>query len=375
MTVPEYARLAARALARGDGEEREPPAPSAENRARMIGAVEAALRAKRARLLWRRGAYAALAVAAAVGAVGVGVRAWRAPSAVVAAVGPTKNLGVSAPGSPAAQAASSALADGLADASQPPLASLEDGEALAPGSHIVARRRGHALLAFATGTRLTVEDGGDLTLVDGGPDSVVSLAHGALRADVPELAAGASLRVRTSDAEVEVRGTSFRVAADEAPCEGAATRVEVYEGTVTIRHAGAEERVEAGSSWPRGCVAVSARASSLAGAATRGRAPSAAATAKAPAVSASSLVEQNDLFAAALASKQAGDVGAAIERFAAFTSRYPASPLAESAAAHRMKLLRGVDPARATAAARAYLARWPDGFARSEAEGILAGAR
>jgi hypothetical protein len=39
-----------------------------------------------------------------------------------------------------------------------------------------------------------------------------------------------------------------------------------------------------------------------------------------------------------------------------------------------MRLLRGGDPSRAAGAARAYLARYPNGFAHAEAEAILAGS-
>jgi hypothetical protein len=53
-------------------------------------------------------------------------------------------------------------------------------------------------------------------------------------------------------------------------------------------------------------------------------------------------------------------------------ARYPASPLAESAAVQRMNLLAASDPARVKVAARQYLARYPQGYARTEAEGLLA---
>jgi hypothetical protein len=129
---------------------------------------------------------------------------------------------------------------------------------------------------------------------------------------------------------------------------------------VVVHHAGRESRIAAGEGWPRGCAGAPRGA--------RAAAPSAP-------VSASSLAEQNDLFASAVAAKQSGEGAVALARFEAFVRRYPASPLAENASVERMRLLRATDPARARVAARAYLGRWPDGFARSEAEGVLSGAR
>jgi hypothetical protein len=247
---------------------------------------------------------------------------------------------------------------------------LVEGEALAPGSRIVARPGGHAILAFATGTRLTVEDEGDVTLVDGGPTSVIAVARGSLRADVAKLHAHERFLVRTDDAEVEVRGTSFRVSAGGA-CDGAGTRVEVYEGVVVVRHGADESRVAAGESWqPQECAPTPAPAAQ----------PRPAKSVAPPRPhgdtrSVSALRAQNDLFAAAVAAKQSGDTSGAAERFDEFVTRWPGSALAESAAAQRMKLLHASGSRRAADAARAYLARWPEGFARAEAEGIVAGTQ
>jgi hypothetical protein len=47
---------------------------------------------------------------------------------------------------------------------------------------------------------------------------------------------------------------------------------------------------------------------------------------------------------------------------------HPRGPLVESAAVQRMKALAAVDPAAGARAARDYLARFPGGFARPDAE-------
>jgi outer membrane protein assembly factor BamD (BamD/ComL family) len=76
-----------------------------------------------------------------------------------------------------------------------------------------------------------------------------------------------------------------------------------------------------------------------------------------------------------VASKHRGDSRDAIARFEALLSKYPGGPLSEQATAERMKLLRDVDRSRAIQAARAYLASYPNGFARADAEAIVATER
>jgi outer membrane protein assembly factor BamD (BamD/ComL family) len=88
-------------------------------------------------------------------------------------------------------------------------------------------------------------------------------------------------------------------------------------------------------------------------------------------VRASDLAAQNDLFAEAMDARRRGDVATAIQKLDRLLAKYPSSPLVEHAMAERMKTLRGIDHGRASAAARDYLARFPRGVARKEAEDIL----
>ncbi|MEB2314186.1 MAG: hypothetical protein OZ921_10335 [Sorangiineae bacterium] len=81
----------------------------------------------------------------------------------------------------------------------------------------------------------------------------------------------------------------------------------------------------------------------------------------------SDLAAQNDLFEVALASKRAGDAAGALAALERLLARYPASHLAQSARAERMKLLGGIDGDRDRAAAKDYLYRYPSGFARADA--------
>lgn len=87
---------------------------------------------------------------------------------------------------------------------------------------------------------------------------------------------------------------------------------------------------------------------------------------------ASELARQNDLFERAVSRKQSGDARGAIDALDELLRRYPSTRLAQSARADRMKLLRGIDPRAARQAAEEYLERYPSGFARQDAERILA---
>jgi hypothetical protein len=229
-----------------------------------------------------------------------------------------------------------------------------------------------------------------------------AIEAGAFSARVAKLGPGERFVVTTPDAEVEVRGTVFRVsvvAPDPSCGAGTPTRLEVSEGVVVIRHDGAELSVEAGSHWPdcgasgapSGATAVTPpslpTAPSAGPAAVPGEPSVSARVAAAPPMPAppstarpsdatprpsaeSRLAEQNDLFDRAMREKRAGRAEEALALLERLRARHPEGPLAESAEVERMRLLTG--PARSRAA-QAYLERWPRGFARGEAE-TLAGA-
>jgi hypothetical protein len=147
--------------------------------------------------------------------------------------------------------------------------------------------------------------------------------------------------------------------------DGTTTRVVVYEGVVGVRQAGhKEDLVSAGQEWPKCTPPVAANPP--APGATANSAP------RAPSVRASTLADLNDMFAVAEQAKRSGATLDAIADFDRLLAKYPQSPLSESATAERMRLLRNVDMSRAASAARQYLARYPHGFARTDAEAILA---
>ena len=219
------------------------------------------------------------------------------------------------------------------------LALGDGGGPIEAGMRLAARASREVRAAGADGTEIIVEPGGALTVVENGATRRFALMHGAVSAHVARLAPGERFIVETSDAEVEVRGTRFRVVAlDEPPCaDGAATRVAVSEGVVVVTWSGHRESLQAGETWPPECPAASA------------------------------LEAQNDLFAAAVRAKREGQNALAATLFARFIRVYPDSSLFESALVQQMRLLAMGDPRAAASAAVRYLARFPDGFARDEA--------
>lgn len=254
--------------------------------------------------------------------------------------------------------------------------SVVAGSSIGTGDRLVVQRGGHVALVLPTGTRVAVEEGGDFTIVAEGATQIFRLAAGSLRADVHKLVSGERFLIRTRDGEVEVRGTSFRledVAPDPSCGMGTTTRLAVYEGVVAVRVGPAETDVSAGQAWPPDCVdrALTKEKSPTATSRPSG-APRAGSTTTSSSDSARPQVaEQNDMYARALAAREDGDADRAIAAFERLVAKYPACPLAENAIAERMKVLSRVNPQRATDAARDYLARYPFGFARVDAETIL----
>lgn len=360
MIPPRLSQLAARLIAR-EAETSHAP-PEGERRKRSIAVVELALR-RRAR---RRVLARALTALAAAAAILIVVNAYRGASRPhtpeITASSPS---GMPAPpradieAHPRAAGASVAAASGGAGAV---LAPLGDGRSLQAGSRVSTPARGGAELDVSTGTQLVLGERTELNVVDEGALEQFTLSSGTLEAHVAKLGATERFVVRTPDAEVEVRGTRFRVSivgADASCGSGTVTRVVVLEGLVAVRNAGVETLVGAGASWPGACEAPPP--------------PGATAPTSAPAPSigqSSTLAAENALFARAMTAKQRGATDEAIADLDRLVAWHPGGPLAESAAVERMRLLGSTDPRRAVDAARAYLRRYPSGFARAEAEGL-----
>lgn len=272
--------------------------------------------------------------------------------------------------------------------------SIDDGSPLAVGDRVVSGS-GRAMVSLATGTHLVVEEEADLAVRSLDGMQAFELRAGAVRADVAKLRANERFLIHTRDAEIEVRGTSFRVSIvppDPSCRQGTITRVAVTEGDVVVRTIAVEEHVLANQSWPPECAhradvrvaaasadapkALPVRSVPTAPAQSISSRPSQASTPPAPpaasAPETSQLAAQTAIFADATAARRRGDSVRAIERYEELARKYPASALAESALVERMRLLALRDEHAGAAAAREYLVRYPHGFARDEAARLAA---
>jgi FecR protein/Putative zinc-finger/Outer membrane lipoprotein len=196
----------------------------------------------------------------------------------------------------------------------------------------------------------------------------VALADGAIDLEVRPLAAGERFLVATDDAEVEVRGTVFHVEARE----GHLIYVSVREGKVEVRRGTESALLTPGQEWrderPRVEVEPApaplpkqARATVVAhSVAARDKPPPAA-------PSSNGLAEGVRLV-------ERGDYAAAAERLEAFHADHPGDARGEDAAFLTViALQRAGRKDEARAAAHRYLAQYPKGYRRAEAEAIAAG--
>ncbi len=388
MTAPKLARAAAKLLAE---EEIDARAPSTDERDRTVDAIKVELARSAQRGRRRRWALPLVSVAAAVLLLGIGAATWfRRGTGSVAAVPPSNR-----PDANAAVVADTVRGTVFVEKNGERVA-LRSSAVLARGSKVVAMD-GEAILVLRSGSKIDVEHATTASLVEDGETELVDIERGAVTSTVTKRGATQRFIVRTPDAEVEVRGTVFRVSRLEDPQCGVQTRVHVDEGRVMVRAAGQDgATLEPGGDWVSRCVtaqppaatASASAASTAATAATAGTAstaslpssrpaPTAAVTATAPAtassrtLASSELAAQNALFADAMASKTRGDTASALTSLDFLLQKYPRTPLREAAEAQRMNLVAGTDRARAVGLAQGYLIRYPHGFARADAEKII----
>jgi ferric-dicitrate binding protein FerR (iron transport regulator) len=332
--------------------------------ARGVATIERALRA-RARRRRLVGAGGFLAAAAAVALVASQLPKWLQPV-------PGAHASVSIDVTPSGNGAALAKSEGEQ--------LLTTRVALASGQRIDTPENGGAALQFSTGTSLDLAGQTSFRVDSQGATQRFSLQRGELVAHVAKLTSAQRFIVDTPDTEVEVRGTRFRLRVVEQPeaCgAGTRTRLEVSEGAVEVRVASfGAISVKAGEVWPTDCKSAAAALPPPAQPAV----PRAAVLAKpaAPAVASagseversSALAPQNDLFAEGVARSRQGDTSGALRVYQELMSRFPSSPLAESAMVQRMRLLAGTAGGRAEA--RRYLTRYPRGFAVDEANKLSA---
>jgi hypothetical protein len=214
------------------------------------------------------------------------------------------------------------------------------------------------------------------------------LGVGSVDVDVPHLGRSSErFVVETPTVDVVVVGTAFSVNVGGSVARRE-TNVNVRRGTVWIFSHGERLAVlKAGDAWSSEAkpVAAGGTAPAPAVAPTPDDAPKTARkVASAPDVGAGdtspketatgSLAEENRLFEAGLSARNAGDDRRAADAFGNLLSRYPRSVLSEQALAERFRALsRSGRTALAVTAARRYLAAYPQGVARGDAERIASG--
>ena len=362
MNTPRYATAAAKLIAK------HLPKATAElvERERSIATIERAIRARTRRRRWL-GAGSALAVAAALVLV--------AQATLFHGGSPPSSNRVLITVSPSGKGA--ALQAGEVALPVVPHAALEAGQ------RIQTPVDGGAALQLSTGTSMTLAGSTAFRVDSQGADERFSLQRGELSAHVAKLTEGQRFIVTTPDAEVEVRGTRFRlsVLAEPQSCgAGTRTRLEVSEGVVEVRASGSVIDVKAGQSWPVDCNAEAQAANTdepphRPASSVPSKHGSAQTTPSAPgdeAEHASAFAAPNDLFAEGVAKRRQGDVSGALRAYRELLTRFPRSALAENALVERMRLLASTgDPATVPEAKR-YLARYPGGFAVKEAQRLAA---
>lgn len=252
---------------------------------------------------------------------------------------------------------------------------LEPGMAVGAGARITTHQGGTASLELDTGTRLALPPSSELDVTSVSRRKEFHLATGTLGATVRPLEADERFIITTDDVEVEVHGTRFEVESTQvdAACDVAtASRVRVFEGRVQVRR-GADAFLLVGPAhWPE-CTggdpsAVDEPAAPAAPTAAVQKPPLAV---RERASARAGLDELNRRYRAAIAARRRGDLKGALQLFHDFYSAWPDSQLAEAAAVEELRLLAKLDAAQASAAARHYLEKYPQGFARDEAKAML----
>lgn len=384
MTDQELSRLL------GEVAEQPIPRPPPVDEARIVDAMVKATRPRSRRLRW----IAASMAAAAALVVGGGLTArWLTPARAPRVAHVLEQSGEVMV--VAAQGSSEAVEAG--------------GRSVHAGDRVVTLGDGQAVVSMAGATAAVGPRG---ELVVGAPSEAVTMRGGAARFDVSKRDAASPFRVRASDVDITVYGTSFSVAVD-----GPSVKVTVHEGIVGVHpRGGPEVRLTAGQTWPAAEPEREAKTPEPARdgdgrttdpRAADGREPSEAPRASAAAPSPpvrgtdtdvapsgargaraaasgtdarrdadpSHLADQNELLARAADARRRGDTSAEARLLDAFVKRHANSPGLHDALAAKMRAAsRSGDQDAAAREARAYLARFPDGPLRDEALATIARA-
>ena len=234
-------------------------------------------------------------------------------------------------------------------------------EALALSEPPAAAPRAHGVVRASAGSHFT--------LLSDAPDEIVRLVEGAITVSVTPLAPGERFRVVVGDAEVEVRGTAFEVAAHDDRLES----VDVLHGAVEVRLEGrAPTLVPAGARWTRPLddetpAAVRTDATARA---VRPRAPAPTEVEEPVTVESSWTAARG--FEAGWSALHDGNPVAAAAAFGEVLDRAPSDPLAEDASFWRaVALSRAERTTQARAALELFVRTYPRSVRAPEASVML----
>jgi hypothetical protein len=207
----------------------------------------------------------------------------------------------------------------------------------------------------------------------------VRVSRGSVQVSVTE-PSERSVVVVTQQARVVMRGTLFAVLVSASPAD-AQTRVVVHSGEASVVSGGREYRLTAGQEWASNSRDDGGSAASGGNATPQGTPPARIADAGASddaradraakgssRSNGSDLAQQNRLFESAQAARRAGQSNLALQRFAELMATFPGSEQAHNARVEHFRLLRSLGRREeARRSARAYLTKYPRGFAATEA--------
>jgi ferric-dicitrate binding protein FerR (iron transport regulator) len=207
-----------------------------------------------------------------------------------------------------------------------------------------------------------------------GSRTTVELTRGSVTFTIPHLEGAQRFVVSLPDGEVEVRGTRFTVDVEDGRTAG----VSVAQGVVAFRRSGEQEMLlVGGQSWSAPPMLIGGptpRPSATALSSTRsaGPAPMAAQPVSPALASATAPARAGHLFDEGVASFDDGAYVRADEQLARFANEFPADPRSEDASYLRAVARWRLGDKRAAAAlARAYLAAYPAGLRRLEAQRLV----
>jgi hypothetical protein len=263
------------------------------------------------------------------------------------------------------------------------LAPLAAGEnALSESSLLVTPAAESAELLLESDTALSVAPASQVGISRRRPtpdafEERVRLRTGRVALRVPKLGARGKVSVETPDALVEVHGTQFSVRVVERAARAPYTEVQVREGRVLVRSGDQSRFLIAGDSWSSRGDDEAPQHPAVGPPPTTEPAPATPPARALPRAHRralpSELAAQNRLLEAAELAQKSGLPMLAVQRLDALIARYPDAELAHNARVERFRVLSVAGRrSEAAAAARDYLAQHPNGFARAEAERLLA---